>query len=147
MTILLDRMPPDGMEALVVWVGGLGTETRANRPPGAVLPYYMITRPAVTDDKITESGTYRVHSFAGASGTTSALLAANDASYLAHRRVLVFGPPFAPQQSVTLSNGKVVQCDGVSTLLGPTREQYTEDNSIERFVADYKIDWRFVAVT
>lgn len=144
MTILLDRMPPDGVEALEIWVREI-IEARANRPPGAELPFCMLTRPTVVDDKITETGTYRTQTFAAATDTKSALLAARDAAYDVHRRILVMGPPMAWQQPITLSDGKVVQCDGVSTLQGPTWEKYTEDGSIESFIAEYTIDWRFIA--
>jgi len=144
MTVLLNTAPPDGIEALVVWVSAIG-ETRANRPPGAVFPYYMIERPAVTDDQITQRGTYRVSTFGVATGNLSAMYVADQAARLAERRVLALAPRFGPQQPVTLSSGLVVFSDGVKTMLGPAREQYTDDNSIERFIAEYQIDWRFIA--
>lgn len=146
MTVLLDRRAPDGFEALVIWLTAIG-ESRANRPPGAVFPYYMVTRPSVVNDQITETGIYRVHSFAVETGGDSALYGAYKASMLADSRVLALAPRFGPQQPVTMSSGLVVYSDGVSTKLGPTHEKFTEDGSIERFVADYEIGWRLLAVT
>lgn len=144
MTVLFGYAPPDGIEALIVWLSAIG-ETRANRPPGAVFPFYMVTKPAVSDDKITESGIYRVHSFSTASGGVSALKMASDAARAAHRRVLAMGPPIASQQPITVAGGRTVACDGVQTKLGPVWERYSDDGSIERFVAEYQIDWRFAA--
>lgn len=145
MTVLFGYAPPDGVEALIVWLSAIG-ETRANRPPGAVCPFYMVTKPAASDDKITEFGTYRVHSFGTATGGVSALTMASNAARAAHRRVLAMGPPFTSQQPITLANGRTVACDGVQTKLGPVWEKYSNDGSIERFIAEYQIDWRFAAV-
>jgi hypothetical protein len=103
----------------------------------------MVQRPSTVDDKITETGVYQVHSFDIARGGVSALKNASDAARLAHRRVLAFGPPLAFQQPVPLSSGLVVQCDGVLTKVGPHWEKFSDDGSIERFVGEYDIDWRF----
>lgn len=145
MTVLLPWEPPDGIEALAIWLTEIG-ETRANRPPGTVFPYYMVTETPGTDDKITYHGVYQVHSFAMSTPDgTSGLVNAMNAARLAARRVLAMGPPLMPQALITLTSGQIVQCDGVETKLSPHYQQFTEDASIERIVAEYDIDWRFIA--
>lgn len=144
MTDLFPYEPPDGVEALVLWVSEV-IECRANRPPGAVLPYCMITRVAGIDDKITETGRYRAHTFGTETNGVSALKSASDAANLVARRIQAFGPPFAPQRTVTLGDGRTVAPDRVSTSMIPAWVKYSDDGTIERFVAEYVIDWRFVA--
>lgn len=72
------------------------------------------------------------------------LAAAEDLAMQAHRRILALGPPLSPQRRVTISGGRVVWADSVSTDQGPFYLYYSD--SIRRFVARYDIDLRFVAV-
>lgn len=145
MTLLLPWMPPDGVEALIVWLGEIG-ETRASRPPGGVYPFHMITELPGDDDKITHHGKYRVHSFDIAHDGNTALRNAYLASRLAWQRILAFAPPLVGQQWVTLSDGKTVAPDQVKTKMSPHWEKYSEDGTVERFITEFDIDWRFIAV-
>lgn len=150
--------PPDGIGALLTWISGIGNfdptvgnitanNVGPDKPGGGVLPFFMVVAADLSDDKVTQYGVYAVHSFATASTPRQAITAAYDAAMLVHRRVLAMGPPFAPQEHITLPSGKVVQCDGVTTKSGPEWVKYAEDKSIQRFVAEYDIPWRFVAAT
>lgn len=142
MTVLLPWMPPDGIEALQVWMSEIG-QARATKPVG-VYPFHMLTELPGDDDKITHFAHYRVHSFDVAHDGVSAIRNAYLASRLAWQRILAFGPPLMPQQWVTLSNGKSVTPDRVETKMSPHWEKYAEDGSVERFITEYDIDWRFV---
>lgn len=157
MTELYPYEPPDGIGALITWLSGIGnvspsigniTEDNVgpDRIPGGPLPYLMVGRPVVRDDRITQFGVYTVHAFAKGTSPRQALTNAYNLAMLAHRRVQAMGPPFAAQQSITLPGGVVVQCDGVDTKEGPTWVQYSEtDKSIQQFVTEYDIPWRYIA--
>lgn len=138
---LLDRAAPSGIEMLVAWLfpvavanlGGVGAERKA----GDSFPFWLVSRVAGPDDKITDYGTYSVHSLA------ESMTAAEDWSLLGHRRILTLGPPLAPQRRVTISGGRIVMADRVATDMAPRYEYYSD--SIRRLVARYDIDLRFVA--
>lgn len=134
--------PPDGMAALVLRLNVLH-EAQPMRAPGAVLPYYLIWRPGVTDDQLTEFGTYRVESFDKARDDKSALLSAYDVAMEAHEQVLSLCPRFGAQQPVEMPDGTTVCADKAETRLGPIHQKYTDDGTIERWIADYEIHWRY----
>jgi len=137
-TVLLGWEAPPGGEMLIAWLTPIG-RAGAKRKSGDVLPYYMVNRVAGPDDKVTDYGTYSVHSFA------ASYTAAEDAARLAHRRILALGPPLAPQRRVTISGGRIVQADRVMTDQAPFWLKYSDEVNLERFVARYDIDLRFVA--
>jgi hypothetical protein len=136
-TELYPALPPSGVEILVAWLSPLG-EAAAERKAGDPLPFWLVSRVAGLDDKITDHGTFSVHSMA------ESLAAAEDHALLAHQRILALGPPLAPQRRVTISGGRVVFADMVKTDLFPRYEYYSDN--IRRYVARYDIDLRFIAV-
>jgi hypothetical protein len=136
-TELFGSLPPSGVEILVAWLSPLG-DASAERKAGDGLPFWLVSRVAGPDDKITDHGTYSVHSMA------ESLTAAEDHALLAHQRILALGPPLAPQRRVTISGGRVVFADKVTTDLFPRYEYYSDN--IRRYVARYDIDLRFIAV-
>lgn len=156
MSVLYPYTVPDGIGALIVWLAGIGNVepsvgniTAANVGPdrvaGGPLPFFMVYRPTVSDDKVTQYGVYAVKSFGTAPSPRQALKRAYDAAMLAHGRILNMGPPFGSQQPITLPGGRVVQCDGVTTKDGPNWVEYSEDKSIQTYVTEYDIPWRFIA--
>lgn len=144
MTTLFETAPPSGVEILVAWLSPLGAtqsppvtvaaERKANDP----LPFWLISRVAGLDDKISDQGTYSVHSMASTLDTAESL------SLLAHRAVSALGPPLAPQRRVTISGGRIVFADRVATDTFPRYEYYSD--TVRRFIGRYDIDLRFVAV-
>lgn len=137
MTELYGSLPPSGVELLVAWLSPLG-DAAGERKAGDPLPFWLVSRVAGPDDKITDHGTYSVHSMA------DSLAAAEDHALLAHRRILALGPPLAPQRRVAISGGRTVFADMVKTDLFPRYEYYSDN--IRRYVARYDIDLRFIAV-
>lgn len=137
MTALLDWAPPDGVEVLIAWLTPLG-ETRDDRPSGAVLPYRMVHRLGGPDDRLTDHGTYSIHTFAASRAQAQA------EAMKTHRRLQLLAGQFAGQEKVTISTG-VVQADNVITIEGPVWQQWVNDNSIHRFVGTYRVDLRYVA--
>ncbi len=137
MTVLFDTLPPSGVEMLVAWLSPLGAAA-GERKAGDPLPFWMVSRVAGPDDKITDHGTFSVHSMA------ETLVEAEDQALLAHRRILALGPPLAPQRRVTISGGRMVFADMVMTDLFPRYEYYSD--TIRRYIARYDIDLRFVPV-
>lgn len=144
MTVLFDTAPPSGVELLTALLSPLGAAqlvpvlVAGERKAGDPLPFWVVSRVAGLDDKVTDHGTFSVHSFA------TTLAAAEDLALLAHRAVSALGPPLAPQRRVTISGGRIVMVDEVSTDLFPRYEYYSD--TVRRFVARYNIDLRFVAV-
>ena len=129
-----------GVELIIKWLTPLA-EVGPRRPVNAVLPFVAVSRPAGSDDKVTESGIYQVDSF------HSSLDAAEQLSNLVHQRMLALGPPLAPQQRVTISTG-VVFVDSVSTSQSPVwMPGFTDAAPIERFVARYSVDIRMPRIT
>jgi hypothetical protein len=128
-----------GLEVLREWLLPLGIPAGAVKPPG-VTPYRMINRVAGTDDKITDTGTYSIHDFA------LNFEAAEANSELTRSRMMDLGPPLAPQQRVTISGGRIVCADHVSTDQAPFFLKYNDDPQLWRFVARYRVDFRLVAV-
>jgi len=131
-----------GTEVLVAWLLPLGIPVSGPRPGNETqtLPYRMINRVAGSDDKITDSGIYSIHDFAA----TYAGAEAN--SELTRTRVHRLGPPLAPQARVTISGGQIVVADCVLTDQAPFWLKYNDDTDFWRFVARYRIDFRFVAI-
>jgi hypothetical protein len=127
---------------IVAWLEPIalanGGGVAGKRRPGDPLPFWLVSRVAGPDDKVTDYGNYSVHSLA------EDLAAANEWAMLAHRRMLVLGPPLVAQQRVTISGGRTVFADKVATDLFPRYEYYSD--TIDRFVARYDVDLRFVAV-
>lgn len=124
-----------GIELLIQWLKPLG-EVGPIRPPGAVLPFRMVQCVAGSDDKIAESSIYQIDTFAATFDQ------AEEQSRLTHQRMLRLGPPLAPQQRVTLSDGRVVFVDSVTTSQRPLWVQFTEAAAVSRFVARYTVDIR-----
>lgn len=136
--------PPDGIQALVVRLNAIH-EARPNRPPGAVLPYYMVRRDTVSDDHLTQRGTHVVDCFDKAHDGKSALKNAYDVAMEAHTSVLALCPRWGAQVGVIV-DGTTIYADKIECIEGPTWVKYSDDGSIERFVLEFQIDWRFVAV-
>lgn len=124
-----------GIELIIRWLTPLG-EVGPQRGPGAALPFRMVQRVAGSDDKVVDSGIYQIDTFA------STFEAAERESRLTHERMLRLGPPLAPQQRVTLTDGAIVWVDSVTTSQSPTWLQFTEAAPIARFVARYSVDIR-----
>lgn len=140
MTTLFPYAPPSANEFVIAWLVPLTGDPLSvgmRRPTGAVLPYRLVNRVASKDDKVTDSSSVAVHTFA------ATLEAAETAANLTHRRMLALAPPWADQQLVTISSG-TVQADRVETSQGPLWLEY-EDTTIWRFFARYEVDLRFVA--
>jgi len=143
--LLLPWKAPDGVGALIKWISEV-VQAGATKPPGAGYPYAMVRlMPGGSDDKLTYRGVYAVHVFDVARNGVSAVKNARDAADLVHRRVLAFGPPLMPQQSVVLPDGTVVMPDTVETKTATEWVQYSEDGSVEQFVTEYDISWRYQA--
>lgn len=124
-----------GIELIIQWLTPLG-EVGPTRGPGAALPFRMVQCVAGVDDKVVDSGIYQIDTFA------ATFEAAEHQALLTHERMLQLGPPLAPQQRVTLSDGSTVFVDSVTTSVRPTWLQFTEAASISRFVARYSVDIR-----
>lgn len=140
MTAFYELAPPDGVELLVTWLLPLNGDVGPQRYAGQGLPYRWVTDAGGgIDDKITETGTYSIHTFAADYWT------ARTEARLTHRRMLALGPPMAGQQRITLAGGNTVFVDGVETAESPTWQDY-QDNTVHRFIARYTIDLRFVKV-
>lgn len=143
MTILYGLRPPSGVELLVAWLApvcvdqGMGA-VAAERQAGDPLPFWLVSRVAGLDDKVTDHGTFSVHSLA------ESLAGAEDWALLAHDRILTLGPPLAPQRRVSISGGRTAWADQVMTDLFPRYEYYSD--TIRRFVGRYDIDLRFQPV-
>lgn len=129
---------PDGVELLRNWLLPFDSIPTGEKKPVGTVPYRMITTLPGKDDKVTEFGFFRVHHF------NADFTACKTAAYATHDRIMELGPPFYPQQRVTISGGKVVFIDCVRTDETPHWEYYSD--TMERFVAEYYIDLRRVAV-
>lgn len=125
-----------GVELVIAWLKPLG-EVGAQRSPGAVLPFRLVECVAGSDDKVTDSAIYQISTFAGTYEQ------AETQASLTHQRMQKLGPPFAPQQRVTLSDNTVVWVDSCTTSQRPIWVNFTEAAPISRFVARYSIDIRF----
>lgn len=124
-----------GIEVIIQWLTELG-EVGPQRGPGAPLPFRMVQRVSGSDDKIVDSGIYQIDTF------DATFADAEAQARLTHERMLQLGPPFAPQQRVTLSDESVVWVDSVTTSQSPTWVQFTDAAPIVRFVARYSVDIR-----
>ncbi len=123
-----------GIELIINWLKPLG-EVGAVRGPGAPLPFRLVQRVAGSDDKVTDSGIYQIDTF----GAT--FEQAETQALLTHERMLVLGPPLAPQHRVAIS-GATVWVDSVSTSQSPVWLQYTDAAPVQRFAARYQVDIR-----
>ena len=137
MTVMLGRRAPSGVELLIAWLKPLSADVGPQRPSGGALPYRMVTAVAGSNDKITEKGVYSVHDFA------ATYEAAETQAMETEDRILALGPPLAPQQRVTISGGRIVFADSVTTALKPIWQDFG-DNTVFRFVARYAIDLRII---
>jgi hypothetical protein len=124
-----------GIELVVQWLTPLG-DVGASRGPGDPLPFRLVQIVAGSDDKVTDSGIYQVDTFAATFDQAEA------EALRTHERMLRLGPPLAAQQRVTLSSGKVVFADAVTTSQRPIWLQFTEAAPVSRFTARYSIDIR-----
>ena len=129
---------PDGVEVLRAWLLPFDGIPTGEKKPVGTGPYRMITTLPGKDDKVTEFGFYRVHMF------NSDFTACKTAAYLGHNRILELGPPLHGQQRVTISGGRIVFADNVETDDTPHWEFYSD--TMERFVSEYHIDFRHIAV-
>jgi hypothetical protein len=136
---LYDQAPPNGVEYTIAWLRPL-MACDVHRPAGADLPYCMVNGVADAEDDnlFTDDQVVSVHTFAGT------YTAANDAAAQTHRRMqlLVRNPGL----DVTLTDSTIANADYVQTLMSPTWMDYG-DNTINRFVARYRLGLSFVAVT
>ena len=122
-----------GIELVIQWLTPLA-EVGPRRPAKAPLPFLVVSRPAGSDDKVTDSGIYQVDTF------HTNLDAAEQLALDVHQRMLILGPPLAPQQRVTISTGTVF-VDSVTTSQSPVwMPGFTDAAPIERFVARYAVD-------
>lgn len=137
MTAMIEWKYPDGIELLIKWLIPLG-EVSDERPNGATLPYRLVNRLGGPEDNLTDRGVYAVHTFAADKPT------AQIEADKTHRRIKLLVGQFVGQHKVTLVDGDVY-VDNVTTVEAPHWEQWTDDNSIHRFVATYRVDLRLVA--
>jgi hypothetical protein len=145
MTGLIAYSPPSPTRITVSWLLGYfdaGT-VGMRRPNASTLPYRMVNPVAGTEttDRTRRCGVVSVHSFAASMDQAEA------ESDLTHQRMLAMGPPFAPNQAITIvlgdSSTRVVTPDYITTTQIPIWADY-EDDLIFRFVARYEIGLRFV---
>lgn len=124
-----------GIEVIIQWLSPLG-EVGPQRGPSAALPFRLVQCVAGNDDKVTDTGIYQIDTFA------ATFEAAEYQAGLTHQRMLKLGPPLAPQQPVTISGGRTVFVDSVTTSQRPVWVQFTEAAPIARFVARYTVQIR-----
>ena len=145
---LFPLAPPSASRLVVAWLQGYfgAGNVGLRRPQAAALPYRMVTVVAGTEtyEKIRQCAVVSVHTFADNM---------DDAEYqslLTHQRMLEFGPPLAPNQTVTITvpggPTRDATADYVETKQIPIWADY-EDDEIFRFVARYEIASRFVVVS
>jgi len=124
-----------GIELIIAWLAPLG-EVGAQRGPKSPLPFRLVECVAGNDDKVVDSGIYQISTFA------STYDQAETAALATHQRMLVLGPPLAPQQRVTISQNRQVFVDSVVTSQRPIWVQYTDSAPLVRFVARYSVEIR-----
>lgn len=137
-TPLFEWAPPDGTEVLIQWLKPLG-EVRDERPNDGALPFRMVHNLGGPSDRLVDKSTYSVHTFAVTKAEAQA------EAMITHRRILKLAGQFAGQEKVTLADGQVVQADDVAVIETPRWVQWVEDNSINRYVATYRLELRFTA--
>lgn len=142
---LLDWEAPDGIEVVLAWIAALDGLCGPDRPTGDGWPYRQVTHPTGTDDKVTDSGVYTVHTFATGADKEAAFTAAADAARITHRRMLAMGPPLAPQRRIAISGGRIIKADSISTIESPHPEHYGAGELIARQVSRYRVELRFIA--
>lgn len=147
---LLDYDAPSGIEALIMWLVPLsdvdGRDVGPMRDTLDGFPFSMVLDVAGVDDKITEHGIYQIEDYATGATREEAYNLAEAQARLTRRRILAWGPPLAPQRKVTLSDGRIVRADSVTTSVKPHWQPYGDNTTIQRFVARYAVDLRMVAV-
>lgn len=128
-----------GIELIINWLSpwlASPGQVGPRRPAKSALPFVVVSRPAGSDDKVTDSGIYQVDTFHYTVDTAERL------ALDVHKRMLSLGPPLAAQQRVTISTGRVF-VDSVTTSQSPVwMPGFVEAAPIERFVARYAVDIR-----
>lgn len=136
MSTLFPTQAPSGLRVLLKWLQPGGVPVRLRRSANDPLPYRLIDRvPLNTGSKMVDSAVYRIHDFATDFGT------AEDNARWTERRMLALAPPWTGQSAVTLTEG-VVRAD-LCICTRPYGWEFFSD-TVERFVADYRVDLRFV---
>lgn len=126
---------PSAVEMLITKLSTLDGEADWQRPSGAVVPWFMCSdAPSGVSDKITDRGIYSVHTF------HTDYWEAHRYAHEADDLILAMGPPLAPQERITLGDGRVVFADTVRHSLRPHYEFYSDD--LYRFIARYVIELR-----
>lgn len=134
---------PDGVEFLLIWLSALGAGG-PGRPSGDALPYRMVRRIAGPDDGVTDFGEYSVHTLATGASREAAFLAASDESKLTHDRMMTLGPPLAPQQKITMTDGRIIKAEWVAALEVRVEAAYS-DKLIVDMVSRYQVPLRRIA--
>ena len=135
--MMADTLPPIGGEVLITWLEALGVEVRPKRKANDVLPQRVVTRIGGPITQFVDQGTYSIHDF------HRTYTAAETQAHQTLSRMLALGPPHTYQREVTLDSGLIVQVDRVLVSEGPHWEYYSD--TVERFVATYRVDLRFTA--
>lgn len=121
----------------MTWLEPLGVAVKPKRRPNDAVPMRMVNRITGPADRLTDHGIYSIHDFA------STYTAAEDNARETMRRICAMGPPFSPQKPILLDSGVTVFVDRIVIDEAPHWEFYAD--TIERFVATYRVDLRFVA--
>lgn len=137
MTAMFPTQAPSGNRVVMKWLQPGGIPVRLKRVAGDPVPFRWLERiPINTGSKMVDSAVYRIHDLAADFGT------AEDNARWTERRMLTLAPPWTGQSAVTLSSGLVVRADAC-VCTRPYSWEYFSD-TIDRFVADYRVDLRFV---
>lgn len=136
MTALYPLQAPSGNRVIMKWLEPGGIPVRLKRKGGEPIPFRLLERiPINTGSKLIDSAVYRIHDFHTDFAT------AEDNARWTEQRMLALAPPFTGQVQVTLSSGLVVMPDSC-VCTRPYSWEYFSD-TIERFVADYRVELRF----
>jgi hypothetical protein len=130
---------PNEVEYVIAWQRGV-IACDVHRPAGGPLPYCMVNGLGgeVDDNVFTGDPVVTLHSFGGTYEEAS------DAATVTDDRMnlLILNPGL----DVTLKSGVIVNADYVTTLQTPFWLDYG-DNTINRFVARYRVGLSSVAVS
>lgn len=143
MTDLYEYAPPFGVEVLRTQLLPLGGSVVARRRAGDPLPQRILTRIGGPTSDFTDEGVYSVHDLAEKGVDGQGYTDAETAAWVSWRRIMLLKPPLGGQTPVTLESGQVVFVDQVLCTEAPRWEFYSD--TVERFVARYRVDLRFVA--
>lgn len=135
---LYNLAPPNAVEFVVAWLRPLGL-VDVKRPAGEGLPFRMVNGVTADEniDEFLDQSVVSVHTFA------TTYTDASDAATVTHQRMLVLADD--PSNTVTV-NGLPANADWVETVQKPIWVDYG-DNTINRFVARYRLGLTFVAVS